>query len=76
MGFEMRLPVFLAHGALGAFDELIFAGVAVVFVIMMGVSWVRSRAFEPEWEEDAVEAAPSDDTSEQSDSDERFPLDQ
>lgn len=72
----MRLPVFLAHGALGAFDELIFAGVAVVFVIMMGVSWIRSRAFEPEWEEDAVEAPQSDNSEEQSDSVERFPLDQ
>lgn len=72
----MQLPVFLAHGALGAFDEIVFAGVAVVFVVMMGVSWVRSRAFEPEWEEDAVESASTDNTPEQSESDERFPLDQ
>lgn len=72
----MQLPVFLAHGALGAFDEIVFAGVAVVFVVMMGVSWVRSRAFEPEWEEDAVESASTDNAPEQSESDERFPLDQ
>lgn len=36
-------PIFLAHGALGVFDELIFVGVAVVFLVMMAVSWIRSR---------------------------------
>jgi hypothetical protein len=44
--------VILAHGALGAFDELIFLAVAVVFLAMMGVSWFRSRDFEPELEGD------------------------
>lgn len=48
----MTPPIFLAHGALGYWDELIFLGVAVAFVVMMGVSWVRSRAIEPEFEDD------------------------
>jgi len=33
----------LAHGALGYWDELIFLGVAVIFIGMMFVSWTRSR---------------------------------
>lgn len=33
----------LAHGALGPFDEIIFLGVGVVFFVLMGVSWLRSR---------------------------------
>jgi hypothetical protein len=41
------LPILLAHGALGPYDELIFLGVAVIFVVMMGVSWVRSRNTQP-----------------------------
>ena len=42
------MPVILAHGALGAFDEIIFIGIAVVFLGMMGVSWVRSKQFADE----------------------------
>jgi hypothetical protein len=37
------MPVILAHGALGPYDELIFAVVGVAFLVMMGISWVRSR---------------------------------
>lgn len=40
----MNFPVLLAHGALGNWDEMIFLGVVVIFVILMGISWVRSRA--------------------------------
>jgi hypothetical protein len=36
-------PFLPAHGALGPWDEVIFIGVAAVFLVMMGVSWVRSR---------------------------------
>ena len=36
----------LAHGALGPYDELIFLGVAVVFLVMMGVSWFQTRMTE------------------------------
>ncbi len=38
------MPVILAHGALGPFDEIIFIGIAVIFVMMMAVSWFRSQA--------------------------------
>ena len=30
------MPVILAHGALGPFDEIVFLGIAVVFLGMMG----------------------------------------
>lgn len=39
----MPIPPLLAHGALGAFDEIIFLGFAVIFLVMMGVSWIVSR---------------------------------
>ena len=41
------MPVLLAHGALGPYDELIFLGVAVIFLVMMGISWVKSRNAPP-----------------------------
>lgn len=37
----------LAHGALGIWDEVIFLGVAILFLVFMGISWVRSRAMPP-----------------------------
>lgn len=40
----MSFTPLLAHGALGPWDELIFLSVFVIFIIIMGVSWVRSRA--------------------------------
>ena len=40
--------VILAHGLLGAFDEIIFISIAIVFVGMMGVSWFRSQQLEDE----------------------------
>lgn len=46
------MPVILAHGALGAFDEIVFLGVAVVFLAMMGLSWARSQEL-PEEEMEA-----------------------
>lgn len=48
----MLLPRLLAHGVLGPFDEIIFVSVVVVFLAFMGISWVRSRHIEPEFEED------------------------
>lgn len=39
----MALPVLLAHGALGIWDEVIFLSIAAVFIVMMGISWLRSR---------------------------------
>ncbi len=46
------MPVVIAHGALGPFDEIIFLSIAVVFLAMMGVSWVRSQQL-PEEETEA-----------------------
>lgn len=37
------MPVILAHGALGPFDEIIFLSIALVFLAMMGISWLRSQ---------------------------------
>jgi hypothetical protein len=61
------MPVLLAHGALGAFDELIFAAVGIAFLVMMGVSWLRSRNLPPEDEEDAVPIQAVDSTSQNTD---------
>lgn len=33
----------IAHGALGQYDELVYLGVAAIFVTMMGVSWFQTR---------------------------------
>ena len=38
----------LAHGALGAWDEVIFASVAVIFVVMMAISFIKSRNIDPD----------------------------
>lgn len=47
----MRLPVILAHGVLGSFDELFFVGVAIAFVTIMAISWIRARNLPPNAEE-------------------------
>jgi hypothetical protein len=52
--------MYLAHGTLGPWDEMIFIGVAAIFFIMMGISWVRSRAEEPDLM-DAASPSDSDD---------------
>ena len=53
------MPPILAHGALGPFDEIIFFGVAVVFLGMMGVSWLRSQQIEED-DEAAADALAAD----------------
>lgn len=50
------MVVILAHGALGPFDEIIFVSIAIIFIVMMGISWVRSQGL-PEIEDDATESA-------------------
>ena len=60
---EVTMPVhiLLAHGALGNWDEVIFVSVAAVFLFMMGLSWVRSRANTPEEPQTpAATAAPAE----------------
>ncbi len=54
----MHIPVILAHGALGAFDEMIFLGIAIVFLGLMGVSWLKSRNMPDELEEKSTESTP------------------
>ncbi|MBC7811367.1 MAG: hypothetical protein H7175_09475, partial [Burkholderiales bacterium] len=50
----------LAHGALGAFDEVIFLSVGFLFIVVMGISWVHSRNNPPV--DDADSAEPTADT--------------
>lgn len=59
------IPI-LAHGALGNWDELIFISVAAIFMVMMGISWIRSRNMDISFEDDAPaketnQPAPADD---------------
>ena len=61
----------LAHGALGPWDELIFLCVFVIFVIIMGISWVRSRAL---GDDDLDEEAATPETQDAGDVDDRFAL--
>lgn len=53
------MVVILAHGALGPFDEIIFASIAIIFVLMMGISWARSQGL-PELEDDESESTDSE----------------
>jgi hypothetical protein len=40
------MQILIAHGALGQYDELIYLGIAAIFVTMMGVSWFQTRMSE------------------------------
>lgn len=64
-------PTILAHGALGAFDEIIFLGVGVVFLVMMGISWLKSRNVKPEFDDPNI---PAEATSTDSAQPDRFKL--
>lgn len=67
------LPIqpILAHGALGWADELIFLGVIVAFLGMMGVAWFRSRGMDY----DSADLMPDPSKQADDDNDERFQLD-
>ncbi len=52
----MSAPIILAHGSLGNWDEVIFLSVAAIFLIMMGISWVRSRNVKPDLGESELRA--------------------
>lgn len=56
----MQFPLIVAHGALGAFDEVIFLSVAFLFIVVMGISWVHSRNNPPvdDDESDSVAETP------------------
>jgi hypothetical protein len=74
----MQIPIILAHGALGWWDELIFLGIIVIFIGMMIVSWFRSRDMEFE-QNDLLPQEPrssrADDDRPAQESDERFVID-
>ena len=67
----MHTVFILAHGSLGEWDELIFLSIAAIFLIMMGIAWVRSRVTTPE----ALEEPTDPTTPSTSNNEERFPLD-
>ncbi len=67
----MHTVFILAHGSLGEWDELIFLSIAAIFLIMMGIAWVRSRVTTPE----ALEELTDTSTPAVPNNDERFPLD-
>ncbi len=77
----MHFQVILAHGALGPYDELIMLGVMTIFLVMMGISWVRSRntrpAFEQAQEDEQARdlAEKTDEPGDNRDNPERFRLD-
>ncbi|MCA9888149.1 MAG: hypothetical protein KC546_07245 [Anaerolineae bacterium] len=50
----MNIPIIFAHGALGSFDEIIFVSVILLFLVLMVMSWVRSRNLPDEEETTAV----------------------
>ena len=54
------MSVILAHGALGPFDEIIFLGIAVVFLGMMGMSWLRSQQLEADEFEEGEQSTASE----------------
>jgi len=53
------MPTLLAHGLLGQFDEIIYLGIAVVFIGFMALSWIRSRnqVYEDEVQDDSAKEA-------------------
>jgi hypothetical protein len=63
------MPFLLAHGALGSWDEVIFLSIGAIFLVMMGISWLRSRSEDP----DELDAPAPEATPEVSDT--RFKLD-
>lgn len=67
----MHTVFVLAHGALGDWDELVFLTIAGIFLVMMGIAWVRSRVSTPPALEEPTDQTPASTP----DSDERFPLD-
>lgn len=60
----------LAHGALGAVDEIVFLTVAFIFVAMMVISWLRTRNLPP----DEASVSPEQPDSGKADSREHFEL--
>ena len=70
----MHIPIILAHGALGPYDELILLAAAAIFLVFMGISWVRSRNTRPDFDQPRTEEA-SPDHAEEVDAPDHFRLD-
>lgn len=49
----------LLHGAYGYWDEALGIALTAIFTAVLIYSWRVSRNFEPELEEDEIEAQPS-----------------
>ncbi|GAB4515731.1 MAG: hypothetical protein OHK0046_19610 [Anaerolineae bacterium] len=71
----MHFPILLAHGALGPWDELIFGGVAVTFLVMMGISWFRASQADPLEDNRDLLLGDTPEPADQPDQPERFRLD-
>lgn len=54
-----NVPV-LAHGALGIWDEVIFISIGVIFLVVMGAAWLKTRALPPELDEPTAPSAAHD----------------
>lgn len=65
----VSFPFILAHGSLGAWDEMIFLAIGAIFFGVMFISWWRSRGDDFE----ASDLRPQID-DDQTQSDERFEL--
>ncbi|MCC6804911.1 MAG: hypothetical protein IT319_18660 [Anaerolineae bacterium] len=70
----MPIPIILAHGALGPYDELILLAAAAIFLVFMGISWVKSRNTRPDFEAPRAETA-SPEHAEKADAPDHFHLD-
>jgi len=35
--------IILAHGILGPLDELVYLGVEITLIVMIGIGWLRAR---------------------------------
>jgi hypothetical protein len=46
------MPIILAHGAVGPWDDILVVGIAIVFTGFMVCSWFKSRSFEPVLEDE------------------------
>lgn len=66
----MSFQPILAHGSFGSWDEVVFLSIAAIFLIVMGISWIRSRAAVSE----EVEAEKSADVQAEGETSEHFPL--
>lgn len=67
----MMIPTLFAHGALGAWDELIFIGVVTIFAGVAIYTWFKGRGLEPEIVDDTARPASDDIPT----SDDHFKLD-